>query len=236
MTEAPARRPEIPTGIRDSGIVAIARRLDAGRVDEIAEALADGGVGALEITLNEPESSALAAIGRLARPGGHPRLVVGAGTVLSVDAAIRALDAGATFLVMPHVDPAIVTFAASRGIPAFPGCATPTEALAGWRAGAAAIKLFPASVLGPAFVRELAGPFPEIPLVPTGGVTVSSAPGFIEAGAAAVGMGGWLIGDGDPAGIRSRAMAITRAIAEARSARAASPAPGTRSEGRAAPP
>ena len=88
----------------------------------------------------------------------------------------------------------------ARGIPAFPGCATPTEVLAAWRAGAAAVKLFPASVAGPAFVREMRGPFPDIPLVPTGGVTVETAPSFIAAGAVAVGMGGWLLGDGAAGG------------------------------------
>ena len=89
-----------------------------------------------------------------------------------------------------------MAWAAGRGIPAFPGCATPTEILAAWRAGAAAVKLFPASSAGPGFVREMSGPFPEIPLVPTGGVTVETAPAFIAAGAVAVGMGGWLLGDG----------------------------------------
>ena len=103
-------------------------------------------------------------------------------------------------------------------IPAFPGCATPTEILAAWRAGAAAVKAFPASSLGPGFVRELRGPFPDIPLLPTGGVTLETAPAFIAAGAIGVGMGGWLIGDGDPAGVRERAGQVVGAVAAARSA------------------
>jgi 2-dehydro-3-deoxyphosphogluconate aldolase/(4S)-4-hydroxy-2-oxoglutarate aldolase len=145
-------------------------------------------------------------------------LEVGAGTVLSLEAARRAIDAGATFIVMPHLDVEIVEWAARLDIPAFPGCATPTEILAAWRAGAAAVKAFPASSLGPGFVRELRGPFPDIPLLPTGGVTLESAPAFIAAGAIGVGMGGWLIGDGDPAGVRERAGQVVGAVAAARSA------------------
>ena len=141
---------------------------------------------------------------------------VGAGTVLSVSAAQRAIDAGATFLVMPHTDPELVAWAASLGLPSFPGAFSPTEILAAWRAGAAAVKLFPASVAGPAFVREFRGPFPDIPLVPTGGVTAVTAPDFIRAGAIAVGLGSWLIGDCQPAGIAERGSTVVRAVAEAR--------------------
>ena len=128
------------------------------------------------------------------------------------------MDAGATFLVMPHLDPELVRWAAEGGIPAIPGCATPTEILAAWRAGAAAVKVFPASSLGPSFIRECHGPFPGLPLLPTGGVTLESAPAFIAAGAVAVGLGGWLIGDADPMGIRERARQIVDAVAAARAA------------------
>lgn len=126
------------------------------------------------------------------------------------------MNAGATFLVMPHLDAELVAWAAERGIAALPGCATPTEALAAWRAGAAAVKLFPASVLGPAFVRELRGPLPDVPVVPSGGVTLENAASFIQAGASAIGIGGWLIGDGDPAGVADRARRIVETVAAAR--------------------
>jgi 2-dehydro-3-deoxyphosphogluconate aldolase/(4S)-4-hydroxy-2-oxoglutarate aldolase len=182
----------------------------------IAEALAAGGIGAFELTLNDPEVDALRAIEAVARRAASLGLDIGAGTVLSIESAGRAVDAGATFLVMPHLDPALVAWASARGIPAFPGCATPTEVLAAWRAGAAAVKAFPASVLGPGFVRELRGPFPDIPLVPTGGVTLESAPGFIRAGAVAIGLGGWLLGDGLPAGVGERSRAVVEAVAAAR--------------------
>ena len=136
--------------------------------------------------------------------------------MLTIGSAERAIDAGATFLVMPHLDPELVAWAASRGTPVLPGCATPTEILAAWRAGAAAVKLFPASSAGPGFVARCRGPFPEIPLLPTGGVTLETAPAFIAAGAIGVGMGGWLLGDGRPAGIRERAAAAVAAVAAAR--------------------
>ncbi len=186
----------------------------------VAEALATGGVLAFELTLNDPEADALRAIEAAAAVASRLGLDIGAGTVLSVDAARRAIDAGATFLVMPHLDTEIVSWAAERGIPVLPGCATPTEVLAGWRAGAAAIKVFPASSLGPAFVRELRGPFPAITVVPTGGVTLESIPAFIAAGAVAVGLGGWLLGDGQPAAIHERAAAAAAAVAAARAAHA----------------
>lgn len=211
-------RPAIPPGLLSSGVVAIGRHLDAESAPLVAAALTEGGVRSFELTLNEPETAALLAIEAVARVARDLGLEIGAGTVLSIDAAERALAAGATFLVMPHLDIDLVGWAAARGIPAFPGCATPTEVLAAWRAGAAAVKLFPASVVGPAFVRELRGPFPEIPFVPTGGVTLESAPAFITAGAIAVGMGGWLLGRGraDTAGIALRARQIVAAVAAAR--------------------
>ena len=215
MTEL-AARPAIPSGLTSAGVVAIGRHVSAEAVQAVAEALVAGGVRAFELTLNDPEADALRAIEAAALVGPGLGREVGAGTVLSIDAARRAIDAGATFLVMPHLDADLVAWAAGHGIPAFPGCATPTEILAAWRAGAAAVKLFPASSAGPGFVREMRGPFPGIPLVPTGGVTLETAPAFIAAGAVAIGMGGWLLGDGAAAGIRDRAAAVVSAVAAAR--------------------
>lgn len=221
MTDTRPERPAIPMGLASGGVVGIGRHVVAAAAPNVAAALADGGVRAFELTLNEPEADALRAIESVARVGAGLGLDVGAGTVLSIAAAQRALDAGATFIVMPHLDPDLVAWAAARGVPALAGCATPTEALTAWRAGAAAIKLFPASVAGPAFVRELRGPFPDIPVVPTGGITLESAPEFIAAGAVAVGMGGWLLGRAgadDLDGIGERAGRIVAAIAAARAA------------------
>jgi 2-dehydro-3-deoxyphosphogluconate aldolase/(4S)-4-hydroxy-2-oxoglutarate aldolase len=127
-------------------------------------------------------------------------------------AATAAMDAGAAFLVTPNTDPAVIGAAVARGVPSFPGALTPSEVVMAWRAGASAVKLFPASVLGPGFVQELRGPMPEIPVVPTGGVTLESAAGFIAAGAIAVGMGSWLTGSGDPQEIATRASKLVSAL------------------------
>jgi 2-dehydro-3-deoxyphosphogluconate aldolase/(4S)-4-hydroxy-2-oxoglutarate aldolase len=189
-------------------------------VASIAGALADGGVRAFELTLNDPEDGALRSIEAAARVGPGLGVQIGAGTILSIEAAGRAVDAGAQFLVMPHLDPDLVRWAAERGIPALPGCATPTEILNAWRAGAAAMKVFPASSLGPSFLRECRGPFPGLPLLPTGGITLENAASFIAAGAIGVGMGSWLIGDGDPGGVRERAGQVVAVVATARAARA----------------
>jgi 2-dehydro-3-deoxyphosphogluconate aldolase / (4S)-4-hydroxy-2-oxoglutarate aldolase len=222
-------RPAIPSGLVEGGVVAIARRVSAATAPTIAAALADGGVRAFEITLNDPETEALRAVEAVARAGvggAHGPLAIGAGTILSLDAAERAVAAGATFLVMPHTDPAIVAWAAERGIPALPGAATPTEVLAGWRAGASAIKVFPASSLGASFVRELRGPLPDIPFVPTGGVSAANAGEFIAAGAIAVGLGSWLVGDGERPGVTERARQVADAVLEARAGGGRAPQPG----------
>jgi 2-dehydro-3-deoxyphosphogluconate aldolase / (4S)-4-hydroxy-2-oxoglutarate aldolase len=214
-----ATRPPIPAGIRDGGVVAVARNLSTDMVRPVADGLLRGGVRALEIALNEPEDRALDVLRAAARHAEGTELEIGAGTVLTIDAAQRAVEAGATFLVSPHTDAGLVEWAAERGLPCFPGALTPTEILAAWRAGAAAVKLFPASVAGPAFVREFRGPFPHIPLLPTGGVTAETAPDFIRAGAIAVGLGSWLIGDGDASGIYDRATVVVQAVAGARKTR-----------------
>ncbi len=212
-TSIDRRRPGVPAAISDGRLIAIGRNLEPALVPTIGEGLLAGGVHAFEITLNNP--SAFTAIAALTRRFNPRDLLIGAGTVLDLEQAERAVEAGAQFLVMPHLDVAIVEWAVKRELPAFPGAFTPTEILAAWRAGATAVKLFPASAVGPAFVRELRGPLPQIPLVPTGGVTLENAPAFLAAGALAVGMGSWLTGGGDPDVIRERAVAITAALSAA---------------------
>jgi 2-dehydro-3-deoxyphosphogluconate aldolase/(4S)-4-hydroxy-2-oxoglutarate aldolase len=199
-------------------VVAIARRLGPDVAPLVADALAEGGVRAFEITLNDPQVSALRAIEAVAArtSATGSGLAIGAGTVLTVEAARLAIDAGATFLVMPHTDIGLVSWATVRGVPTLPGAATPSEILAAWRAGASAVKLFPASSVGPTFVRECLGPFPDIPLVPTGGVSAATAGAFIAAGAVAVGLGSWLVGDAEPGGVTARAREIVGVVALAR--------------------
>lgn len=214
MTPAPdAARAPVPAPIAEGRIIAIGRGLEPDRVARIADGLVTGGIRAFEITLNSPD--ALGAIESLAGRLGD-ELLVGAGTVLTAGAAASAVDAGARFIVAPDTNPDLLAWALERQVPCFPGAFSPTEVHAAWRAGATAVKLFPASGVGPAYVRELRGPFPEIPIVPTGGITLETAPTFIAAGAVAVGLGSWLTGDGDAAAIADRGVRLVAAIAEAR--------------------
>jgi len=214
QTDAPVSRPPIPASIAQGRVIAIGRHLDPTSMLAICEALAAGGIHAFEVTMNS--ASALEAIGALAARFGPDEMLVGAGTVLDEGQAQAAVNAGARFLVMPHFDARIVEWAVRHGVPAFPGAFPPTEILAAWRAGASAVKLFPASAVGPTFVRELRGPLRQIPLIPTGGVTLENAPAFLAAGALAVGMGSWLTGGGNPAAIQERATAVVAALAAAR--------------------
>jgi 2-dehydro-3-deoxyphosphogluconate aldolase/(4S)-4-hydroxy-2-oxoglutarate aldolase len=213
---AATHRAPVPELVSGSGIVAIARSVAEDVMESLAAALLDAGIHALELTLNVPIDRALRGIEAVARRFDGAELLVGAGTVLSIEAAGLAVDAGARFVVMPHTDPELIRWAADKGIPVFPGGLSPTEILAAWRAGATAVKLFPASVAGPAAIRELRGPLPDIPLIPTGGISADNAGGFIEAGAVALGVGGWLIGDAAPPGVTKRGRRIVDVVAEAR--------------------
>jgi 2-dehydro-3-deoxyphosphogluconate aldolase/(4S)-4-hydroxy-2-oxoglutarate aldolase len=212
----PGSRPSIPAAVTDAGVLAIARGSDPASVPAICDALLAGGIRAFELTLNEPESMALQALAAAARHAEGSELVIGAGTVLSIEAAQRAIDAGAALLVAPHTDIALVEWAAGKGFPMFPGAATPTEVIAAWRAGAAAVKVFPASSLGTSFIRELRGPLPDVPLLPTGGISGEDAASYIDAGAIAVGIGSWLFRGGSAASIAECARQAVDAVAKAR--------------------
>lgn len=168
-------------------IIGIARGATLAELLPAVEAAVSAGLCTLEVTMNRPE--ALAQIKRLRRDYGRD-LELGAGTVLTAKAAEAAIAAGAEFLVTPAVLPEVVKAAKRKRVPVFLGAMTPTEILAAERAGAAMVKVFPASVLGPEFIRAVRGPFPDIRLLPTGGVTVESVPEYFRAGAKGVGIGG----------------------------------------------
>jgi len=212
-----AARPALPAPIVEGRVIAIARRLEPATLPAVAEALAANGIRVFEVTIDSP--GAVESIRALAEGPLAERLLVGAGTVLSVGEAEAAVAAGARFLVTPHLDPELIGWAAERGIPILPGAFTPTEIVTAWRAGAAAVKLFPASVAGPAFIRDFRGPFPDIPLIPTGGVSIENAADFLRAGAVAVGLGSWLTGAGDPAEVARRAAAVAEVVAAVAGAR-----------------
>lgn len=195
MTDA---RQPLPTPIVETRLIAIARRVTREKVADIAKALVEAGVSVLEITLDGDD--AFEQIELVTGSG----LTVGAGTVMGVPAAEAAVARGAEFIVSPHTDQSIVAWGNESGIPVMAGAMTPTEIVAAWRAGATAVKVFPAASLGPGFITDLRGPLPEIPLIPTGGIDASNAGDYLAAGASAVGVGRWLTG-GDPAQVLSRA-------------------------------
>ena len=194
------------------GVVAIVRGRRAEHVDAVLDVLVESGVQSLEVTLNTP--GALAALRRAASRFG-PAVAVGAGTVLTVAEAEAAVEAGATFLVSPHTDRTIVVRARELGVAYLPGALTPTEIVAAWTAGAAAVKLFPARLGGPRYLRDIREPLPDIPIVPTGGVSVDNVAEWFAAGAVAVGVGGTLIGNaldgGDLHALAGRARAVVEA-------------------------
>ncbi len=205
-------RPPIPDLVRSSKVIAIGRNVPAADAPRIGEAFAAGGVHVMELTLNEPQDAALRAIAALAAVADDLGALVGAGTVLSIGAAKRAVDAGARFIVSPHTDPELIAWCALSGVPCYPGALSPTEIHTAWSAGASAVKLFPATAVGPGYLKQIAGPFPDIPFIPTGGVSAQNAGEWMAAGAVAVGMGGWLIGDGEPAGITERSREVVAAV------------------------
>ena len=180
-------------------LVAILRAAGAGRFLEVGRVLYEAGVRGIEVTLTS--EGALEAFGRLREelPGDA---LLGVGTVRSVADAELAVAAGAGYLVAPDLRPEVVGWAVERGLPVVPGALTPTEVAAAWAAGATAVKVFPVSAVGgPAYVKALRAPLPEVPLVPTGGVGIDDIGAYLAAGAAAVGLGSPLFGDaGDPDG------------------------------------
>jgi 2-dehydro-3-deoxyphosphogluconate aldolase/(4S)-4-hydroxy-2-oxoglutarate aldolase len=182
---------EVLTGLRQGGIVPVIRAESSAIAVKVAEALVAGGITTLEITMTVPD--ALVAI-RDVRARFAGQVLLGAGTVTSRALAEGALEAGAEFLVTPCIVADVLNVAHERNVAVLPGAMTPTEVFAAWSAGGDIIKIFPASNVGGAsYLKALKGPFPQIPLCPTGGVNLQTIGEFIKAGADAVGVGGELI-------------------------------------------
>jgi 2-dehydro-3-deoxyphosphogluconate aldolase/(4S)-4-hydroxy-2-oxoglutarate aldolase len=178
------------TALRAQRIIAILRSNNAEEAVAMGHRLVAAGIGILEVSLNTP--GALTAIAELAARTGA---VVGAGTVLSADAAHQAADAGARFFVAPILDLDTIEAAHERAMAAVPGCATPSEMLRAHRAGAEAIKVFPATMWTPAGLANVSRAMPFLRLVPTGGIGVDDARAWMSAGATALGMGSSLTPD-----------------------------------------
>jgi 2-dehydro-3-deoxyphosphogluconate aldolase/(4S)-4-hydroxy-2-oxoglutarate aldolase len=203
------------TGVTRTKVLAVIRGTDGDAAAETALALVDEGIDHVEIALTTPD--ALAAIRRVraSLPAGA---LIGAGTVLSAQDVAAVEDAGAQFVVTPAVVPAIEE-AARRGLPVAAGALTPTEACRAMELGAEAVKLFPASVGGPAYLKAVRDPFPHIPFLAVGGVGLDDVVPYLKAGAVGVGVGGPLVGDaasgGDQEALRRRARAYLDAAARA---------------------
>jgi 2-dehydro-3-deoxyphosphogluconate aldolase/(4S)-4-hydroxy-2-oxoglutarate aldolase len=202
-----------------SGVIAVVRLSEAVRLGPAARALAAGGVGAVEVTLTTP--GAIDAIADLAADKELAGCVIGAGTVLDESAARYVIDAGARFVVSPALNPAVIRACRDREVPCMPGAFTPTELLEAWRAGAPVVKLFPASAVGPGYIRDVLAPLPFLRLVPSGGVSLENAGEWIRAGAAAVSVGSALassalLTDESTAELTARARSFVERVAQAR--------------------
>ncbi|RKN40396.1 bifunctional 4-hydroxy-2-oxoglutarate aldolase/2-dehydro-3-deoxy-phosphogluconate aldolase [Streptomyces hoynatensis] len=201
------------TRLREERLAAVVRGRDAAAALRAVLALAEEGIGLIEVSLTTADACRVIA-DAVRETAGAAR--VGAGTVLTREDLLRAREAGAEWIVTPALC-AGVTAAVEAELPVLAGALTPTEVVAARAAGATAVKLFPASAVGPGYVRALRDPFPGLPLVPVGGVDAASAPDYLAAGAVAVGVGGPLLGDaaegGDLAALRERARALRAACA-----------------------
>ncbi len=208
--------------IEACGVVAVIRLQDGSRLRAVVEALAQGGITALEVTMTVPRAIDL--IGEIA-PTLPPGFLIGAGTVVDAVTARAAVAAGARFIVGPVFRPSVIEATHAAGAAAMPGCFSPTEILAAWDAGADVVKVFPATALGPGYFKDLRGPLPQVKLMPTGGVSLENAGEWIKAGAVAIGVGGALVDPklvaaGQYAAITERARRFIERVKTAREASA----------------
>jgi 2-dehydro-3-deoxyphosphogluconate aldolase / (4S)-4-hydroxy-2-oxoglutarate aldolase len=181
---------QVRARIEEIGILPVIRAASAAEAHFAVDAVLQGGVNVVEITMTVPGATEV--IRELVK--NLPEVLVGAGTVLDVESAQRCLEAGAQFLVSPGLDLPTVAFAVQAGILILPGALTPSEVMAALKGGADMVKVFPCAQVGGAlYIKALKGPFPNVPFVPTGGVNLNTAAEFIRAGAAALGAGGEMV-------------------------------------------
>ena len=176
--------------IQELGVVAVIRMKDAGRLRAVIDAIAEGGVRAIEVTMSVP--GAVGLIAKLA-PALPSSILFGAGTVIDAATARAVIDAGARFIVSPVFRRDVIDVCHERDIAVAPGCFTPTEILDAHEYGADIVKVFPATALGPSYIKDIRAPLPQLRLMPTGGVTLDNAGEWIRAGAVAVGVGSALL-------------------------------------------
>lgn len=213
-------RKQILQTILQSGAVAVVRMANAQRLLRVVEAVREGGVTAIEITMTTP--NALAVIEEIAREM-DDSVQVGVGSVLDAETARQAIDAGARYVVSPIFKPEIIAEAHRHDVPAMPGAFTPTEVQAATEAGADVVKVFPADILGMDFFKGVLAPMPHLKLMPTGGVSLTNAGDWIRAGAVAVGVGSALldkraIAEEDYATLTENARTLRRSVESGRAA------------------
>lgn len=186
-------RTDVTQAIEALGVVAVIRLQDPARLRAVVDAIVAGGVRAIEVTMTVPRAIEMI---RDIAPSLPADVWFGAGTVLDGEMATRVIDAGARFVVSPVLRRDVIAACHARDVPAMPGCLTPTEIHDAWEAGADLVKVFPATTLGPGYLKDIRAPLPHIKLMPTGGVTLDNAGEWIRAGAVAVGVGSALLDSG----------------------------------------
>jgi 2-dehydro-3-deoxyphosphogluconate aldolase/(4S)-4-hydroxy-2-oxoglutarate aldolase len=204
--------------IAELGLLAVLRAPDSAGARRAVDALVEAGVLGIEITYSTPDAASVIA-GVKQRYGDE--VLVGAGTLVTRAQVAEAAEAGASYLVSPGLDDEVVASMQATSLPAMAGVLTPTEVMRGVRLGVDVMKLFPGSLGGPSYLRSLRGPFPDVPFMPTGGVSADNVRDWLAAGAIAVGAGSELasaadIGSGDFAGIREKGRRFVAAMREAR--------------------
>ena len=204
--------------IRQTGVIAIMRADSSDQLLRAADAIHEGGVCVIEVTMTTP--GALTIVEQAASRYGQD-VLFGVGSVLDGESARAAILAGAQFVVSPSFKPALVEICRRYSIPVMPGAYTPTEVLTAWESGADMVKVFPVSFGGSALIKALKAPLPQVELVPVGGVNLETAADFVRAGAAAVGVGSALINQklleaGDWAAITERAQRFIEEVARGR--------------------
>lgn len=218
MTVIQSRRAAVTAQIESLGVVAVIRLKDPAKLRAAVDAMTAGGVRALEVTMTVPRAVEMIRELAPALPDGF---LLGAGTVIDPETARAVIDAGASFVVGPVFRPDVIAVCHERDVPALPGCFSPTEILAAHESGADIVKIFPATALGPQFIKDVRAPLPQLKLMPTGGVTLDNAGDWIRAGAVAVGVGSALvdakaIDDGRFEVITDNARRVVASVAAAR--------------------
>jgi 2-dehydro-3-deoxyphosphogluconate aldolase/(4S)-4-hydroxy-2-oxoglutarate aldolase len=183
-------RGEILERLVEAGIVAVIRAQSSDHLIAVADAIRAGGVDCIEVTMTTP--NALQVISEVSEKFGAD-VLIGVGSVLDAETARAAVLAGAQFVVGPSFDPRVIEVSHRYDKPVVPGCFTPTEIVTAWSAGADLIKLFPATAVGPTYIKDIRGPLPQVRIVPTGGVHLDNAGDFIKAGAAALAVGSAMV-------------------------------------------